>query len=292
MDNPISLRADYKRIQKIRRDNRSPERLTAHYELERTLANRLRNSSREERKHLYTEVYSELFAGLPDHPQNTWTADPKNRRITQKVNMLRRFLSPNSIFLEVGCGDAALASALANNASEVIALDVTDVLIDFASAPKNFRFLGTSGVDIALPDNSVDVAYSNQLMEHLHVDDAEDQLREIVRVLKPGGVYLCNTPSRVTGPHDISCCFTDVATGFHMREYDYASLREIFLNAGFSKVRFPILLKGHWLATPPYPFLRVLEICLMKIPSRYRITVNQIARPLMGITAIGIKGKT
>jgi hypothetical protein len=30
---------------------------------------------------------------------------------------------------------------------------------------------------------------------------------EINRILKPGGQYLCATPSRVTGPHDISVFF-------------------------------------------------------------------------------------
>jgi SAM-dependent methyltransferase len=40
-------------------------------------------------------------------------------------------------------------------------------------------------------------------MEHLHVEDAEAQLQEIHRVLRPGGHYVCTTPSVITGPHDI-----------------------------------------------------------------------------------------
>jgi predicted SAM-dependent methyltransferase len=35
---------------------------------------------------------------------------------------------------------------------------------------------------------SVDLAYSNQLMEHLHPDDASEQLANVYRALKPGGV--------------------------------------------------------------------------------------------------------
>ena len=91
------------------------------------------------------------------------------------------------MYLEIGCGDASLPFALSGITREVLGLDVTDALVDFAAAPANFRFLKTDGVAIPLADNSVDLAHSDQLMEHLHVEDAEAQLREIHRVLRPGG---------------------------------------------------------------------------------------------------------
>jgi len=121
------------------------------------------------------------------------------------------------------------------------------------------------------------------------MEDVEDQLREIVRVLKPGGKYLCFTPSRITGPHDVSCYFDDYATGFHMHEYDCFLMRSLFLKAGFSHVQFPTVVKGRWLATPPYGVLRAVELALSNVPSRLRIPLNKIAQPFMGITALGIK---
>jgi len=81
---------------------------------------------------------------------------------------------------------------------------VTDRLIDRAAAPANSGFVCTSGVAIDLVAGSVDLAYSNQFTEHLHPDDLTWQLREIHRVLHPGGAYLCRAPSRLRGPHDIS----------------------------------------------------------------------------------------
>jgi ubiquinone/menaquinone biosynthesis C-methylase UbiE len=110
--------------------------------------------------------------------------------------------------------------------------------VDFAAAPANFRFLKTDGVEIPLAENCVGLAHSDQLMEHLHVEDAEAQLREIHRVLRPGGRYVCKTPNKVTGPHDISTYFDDVATGFHMREYDYRSLRPLMLQAVSARLSF------------------------------------------------------
>jgi hypothetical protein len=46
--------------------------------------------------------------------------------------------------------------------------------------------------------------------------------------------------------------FDEVATGMHMREYDYGSLRALMLQAGFRPVEFPLVVAGYWLATPPY----------------------------------------
>jgi SAM-dependent methyltransferase len=280
------LKPNYATIQRRWRDLRSPERLIAHYELERELADRLRAGSQGERSWLYGEVYSKLFDSLPDHPQKTTNELPA-KRVADRKRLLGPLLKPDAVYLEVGCGTAALPFAMASLAAEVLGLDVTDALIDFAAAPANFRFVKTEGVEIPLTDCSVDLAHSDQLMEHLHIDDAGPQLKEISRILKPGGQYLCATPSRVTGPHDISVFFDEVATGFHMREYDYRSLRDLFLRSGFSRVRFPLVVRGFRLATPPYPVLRGIELALQAAPARLRR--GRLAGIVMGITALATK---
>jgi len=71
-----TLKPDYVAIQRRWKDTRPPERLIAHYELERRLADRLRAASRDERSQVYAEVYSELFNSLPDHPQKTAIGAP------------------------------------------------------------------------------------------------------------------------------------------------------------------------------------------------------------------------
>lgn len=48
--------------------------------------------------------------------------------------------------------------------------------------------------DAKLPENSVDVAYSFMVMEH--VMDPDGFLKEIERVLKPGGVFVFATPNK------------------------------------------------------------------------------------------------
>ena len=284
------MRPDSERLRALNRDVRHPDRLRAHYEIERELATRLRTAQREERASLYGEVYTELFARLPDHPQHK--ADPEKRRRNTAIQLafLRPMLSATAVFVEIGCGDAAVTQAIAASVREAVGIDVTPALIDHAAAPTNFRFLRTNGTSLALPGGVADLVYSNQLMEHLHPDDARQQLQEVIRVLRPAGRYVCSTPSRLTGPHDISGYFGHDPTGFHLCEYDYASLATMFRDAGFRSTRAVVTIKGRRL-TLPVRLARLAEQVLLGSPPSVRdwLTSLEPVRNLAGVTLIGQK---
>ena len=78
-------------MQRIK-DPRSPDRILDHYHIEKELADRLRNSTRDERKSLYTAVYNELFQRVPDHPQLTRKrdGDASSREVAAKFRLVRR----------------------------------------------------------------------------------------------------------------------------------------------------------------------------------------------------------
>ena len=238
---------------------------------------------------MYSAVYEELFTSLSDHPQNLGGRSKVAGRRGQ-MGKVAAYLRPGSVFLELGCGDAQLVFEVAGRVSIALGLDVTDVLIDFDRAPSNFKFLKTAGVNIPLATGSVDLAYSNQLMEHLHPDDAVDQLKEIYRVLKPGGLYICITPSRVTGPHDISRYFDYEATCFHLKEYDYITLRRLFFAAGFVKFFGRISMRGHQFRIP-YLVARILEAAMLMLPLNFRarVALFRSVELVMGLDVIGVK---
>jgi SAM-dependent methyltransferase len=279
-----ALRPDFERTRRLNRERRSPERLVAHYALERRLAERLRQAPAAERTRVYSEVYGELFASLPDHPQHAGERRDRAQRVAAQLALLLPLVRGGRRYLEIGCGDATVTFGMAPHVRQAFGLDVTDTLVDQPAAPANFRFLRTDGVHIPLPAGSVDLVYSNQLMEHLHPDDAEAQLREVVRVLAPGGVYLCRTPNRLTGPHDISAYFDYQATGFHLREYDYRSLRRLMLAAGFSRVRFVV--GGARRAPMPFAAAAALESLLDRLPPTPRTRTARLVAPLLDLAAI------
>jgi len=228
---------------------RTHDRLRAHYEVEVELANRLREAPPDARRRLYGRVYDELFARVPDHPQLTRRADRgKQAAYAQaQVGLVTQFLPPRGHFVEIGAGDCATVCAVAPFAGSVTAVEVSAAILP-AELPANVTVALSDGVSVPVTPASADVVYSNQLMEHLHPDDAIEQLRNIAAALKPGGRYICVTPNRLTGPHDISAGFDDVARGFHLREYTTRELASALERAGFRRVRVVERMQGRALA--------------------------------------------
>lgn len=219
-------------------ERRSEDELWQHYMVEKELADRLRHATREERRRLYTSVYEELFRRLPNHPQLTKKipTQEKLERIEYQLRLLRPWLTSDTTFLEVGAGDCALSFAVARYVTHAYAVDVSETIARAPSTPKNFTLLISDGSNIPVPDGIITLAFSDQLMEHLHPDDALDQLADIYRSLAPGGTYVCVTPNRLTGPHDISRYFEETAAGFHLKEYTMRELIAMFKRVGFKKV--------------------------------------------------------
>lgn len=269
-------------------DPRSEDRIRAHYEVERGLAQRLRDADKPARRTLYTEVYGDLYRLLPDHPQILMAGSPASRtaQIAKLVGALAPHLGPTDTFLEIGPGDCQLSFALAPRCAFVHAVDVTDGIPAGAARPANFALHISDGTTIPLPGAGVDVAFSDQLMEHLHPDDALDQLRDVYRVLKPGGTYVCITPNRLSGPHDVSRFFSDVAEGFHIHEYTAAELARLMRAVGFRGVRAGIPLRGRLAAVPLLPFL-AFEGVIAALPARARRRLSE-SRAVPGLLGIRV----
>jgi SAM-dependent methyltransferase len=248
-------------------DDRSAAQLRQHYEVEKELANRLRNAPRAERAFLYSSLYDELYRRVPDHPQLTRKTFPETRAaaINAQMSLLRRFVNKDSSFLELGPGDCALSCAVAKWVRHVYAIDVSEEITRNTNRPTNFKLVLSDGSSVPLPPGTIDVAYSNQLMEHLHPEDAVEQLRNIYEVLAPGGIYVCCTPNRLGGPWDISMHFDPVASGFHMREYTYAELYRLFRDAGFRRIRGILAVRGRYLQIP-IQVMCVIERILGMLP--------------------------
>lgn len=274
---------------------RTAYQVRKHYLIERELAARLRQASRAERPQLYREVYDELFRRIPHHPQLLAMREPRyfERRlqsVAHQLGFLRHYLRPDQTFLEIGAGDCALSLQVAESARHVYAVDVSDQITASARRPPNFTLLLTDGTHVPVADAAVDVALSNQLMEHLHPEDALEQLREIYRCLAPGGAYLCITPNRLYGPRDISAQFDAVATGLHLREYSAGELRRLLLEAGFREVRFYAGGRGRF-ARLPYAPIAALESLLDPLPYalRRRLADNAPLRGVLGLRVAAIK---
>jgi SAM-dependent methyltransferase len=274
---------------------RTPLQVREHYLIERSLAERLRATPRAERAAAYATVYDELFRSIPHHPQLLARASGdfaarRRRSVEYQWRMVKRFLAPRSVFMEVGAGDCALSIRAAAVARQVYAVDVSEELTRRVALPANVELRLTRGAAVPAPSGAVHLAFSNQLMEHLHPEDALDQVREIQRSLAPGGVYICITPNRLNGPHDVSAHFDEQASGLHLREYSARELRALLREAGFREVRFYAGARG-WYLRMPYAPLALAEGFLEALPRGPRRALGGCApmRAFLGVRVAAVK---
>ena len=210
--------------------------------------------------------------------------------LERQLGFLLPHLVGTTTFAEIGAGDCALSLAVAHRCRQVFAIDVSEVIAQRSNWPANCTFLLTEGTRLPMPDATLDVAYSNQLMEHLHPEDALSQLRDIHRVLRPGGRYVCITPNSVAGPWDISVYFDEVATGLHLREYRVDELVRHLRDAGFSRVDIHAGGRGFFLQVPQ-SLVALTESVLLAMPYgiRSRIARWLPVRGLLGLRVVAWK---
>ena len=269
--------------------------LRFHYEVEKKLATRLREAKREDRRRMYGQLYNELYTQVSDHPllqRKALSAEQlqHHQGIQSQLRFLRRFVKPGSVFLEIGAGSCLVSMEVAKRVKRVIAVDVSEEITRRDDVPSNLELRIFEGVEVPVEAGTVDIAYSHQVMEHVHPEDAFEQLRTIHRSLAPGGAYVCIVPNRISGPHDISRHFDEVATGFHMKEYTTAELALLLRRSGFRRIRSYAGARGHYFAVPQW-FLIALESLLDTMPFRIRVNIGRRipARQLLEIRMAGWK---
>jgi SAM-dependent methyltransferase len=145
----------------------------------------------------WQEVYLERF-----YPQGSWRRDGTRDffRICQEYC--------GGQILEVGAGPSNSTSDYLGTLGELHGVDVDD---DVLQNPA----LKTSSViedRFPFPNSTFYSCVSNYVCEHL--DDPQQHLEEVWRVLKPGGVYVFRTPNRF---HYIAMVSSLTPQSFHLK---------------------------------------------------------------------------
>lgn len=104
-------------------------------------------------------------------------------------------LTPDVEILEIGTGTGGMLHALLARGLRVRGVEINPSLI--AESRRWFGNLPVQpvdGVTLPFPDASFDLVLSFDVFEH--IADSDAHLREVSRVLRPGGQYLVQTPSK------------------------------------------------------------------------------------------------
>ena len=141
---------------------------------------------------------------------------PIHQRLLKAYVIARDFV--NGDLLEVGCGEGRGIALLIDRVSSFTAIDKIDEALEGLRQqyPKATFISGNIPPFSGLHDNSFDTVVSFQVIEHIREDATF--LREIHRVLKPGGKAILTTPNR---PMSLS------RNPWHIREYTGKELLDL-----------------------------------------------------------------
>src|SRR6187549_360424 len=120
--------------------------------------------------------------------------NPIHQRLFKAYVVARDYVKGNT--LEVGCGEGRGVSTLMELASSFTAVDkIENVIADLKQKHPTGKFISMNIPPLGgLEDNAYDSIVSFQVIEHIENDFL--YLKEIHRVLKPGGIALITTPNR------------------------------------------------------------------------------------------------
>jgi ubiquinone/menaquinone biosynthesis C-methylase UbiE len=116
------------------------------------------------------------------------------------LERLRPWFGRDSTVLDLGCGIGRVARYVAPECAVLWAVDASQKMLDMAAE----RLRGLNNVkyahchDVRFPDvpsESVDMAYSLLVLQHLEREDAFLLLEELRRVIRPGGTVILTYPN-------------------------------------------------------------------------------------------------
>ncbi|HVK73804.1 MAG TPA: class I SAM-dependent methyltransferase [Kofleriaceae bacterium] len=191
------------------------------------------------------------YDGYGDYADPTWLERElvrRKRTAERMVRKLDRILAPSPVsgrFLDVGCASGAFLW----NLSRLSQLDCYGVEIDGRSAELAASLLPGRVVhgqlaDARFPADHFVAAYVEQVIEH--VPDTVGLLRELWRVLQPGGVLLLGTPNfRGLAAQVLGTRWKEFSPSEHVRMFSVPSLRWFLVDQGFEDVA--VTAGGIWL---------------------------------------------
>ncbi len=132
--------------------------------------------------------------------------------------------------LDVACGAGFGLEMLREARAKAIGVDYdAAALHEVRRLQPTSRLVRGDAACLPLTDASIDLAVSFETLEH--VPDAQALVREIRRVLKPGGRLVLSTPNRAFGPPE-----RHTGNPFHVREFTADELRDM-LRESFDEVQ-------------------------------------------------------
>ena len=137
------------------------------------------------------------------------------------------------VVVDIASGEGYGSNLAAKKAKHVYGIDISEEAVAFAAekykATPNLNFMIGSVEAIPLESSTVDVVISFETLEH--TDKHHEMMREVKRVLKPGGILIISSPDKAY--------YSDMfnrANPFHVKELYFDQFKQLL--SEYFKVSF------------------------------------------------------
>ena len=188
--------------------------------------------------------------------------------------LLQASVSRTSSCLDVGCGDGRTCGLwLREHAGSYVGVDISRQAIEEARALGLDARVIEDAASLPFPDKSFDIAVCIEVLEHLFEPHAA--AREILRVLRPGGVLIVTVPNvvywtrrvdLVLGRWDPAGDHLSVQQPWrdpHLRFFDLGALKRMLEASGFCRVKVG---GHHGVFLPDIPYARRVKGLILRTP--------------------------
>ena len=174
-------------------------------------------------------------------------------------NFKKHEINQKGVMLDVGCGEGRHIFGIMQDypLMKCIGLDMDNESLEKAEEDYEYfksiseagaQFLKGSAYSLPFPDESIDLIVCSEVLEHLH--EYNDAVKEIHRVLKPGGKFYASVPA--TWPEKICWKLSEEyqnQPGGHLRIFSQSGLISEIKESGFkflSSEKFHSIHSPYW----------------------------------------------
>lgn len=179
----------------------------------------------------YDEYYSESNLSVPGFIRE---------RVNEIIGGFSEYRVMNRL-LDIGFGAGTILEIASKLKWEAFGLEVSKPAVEHARK-SGFEVFHGNLTEARYPDHYFDVITSSEILEHL--PDPNTDLREIARILRPGGMFWATTPSaKGFSFRLLKLNWSVLSPPEHIQLYSARGVRLMLKNAGFSNIN----LKTHGL---------------------------------------------
>lgn len=190
------------------------------------------------------------------------------RRGYEVIQGIKKYYPEAKAILDIGTADGLMLSRIKKKfpQAECVGLEYSQELIN-SCRDKNIKIIQGDAQNMALKNNSFDVAIATALIEHL--DKPMKMLREIHRVLRSGGILILTTPNPFF--EKIAELIGHFEKEIHQETFTIKKLKKYFKKAGFEIIKT----KRFMISPIGFPFELTIEKLLRTLKLDF-ILLNQL----------------